>query len=89
VLAARRNAIDCRQLGKLDFVARLRRWLKTVDPRADYASVDLGRVFIAMRVVGARRLSHVRYLASDPVIQRFTELRCLPSDRTLARWLSR
>ena len=76
-------------LGKLDFVTRLRRRLKGVDPGADYSSADLVRVFVAMLVVGARRLSHVRYLASDPVIQRFTELRNLPSDRTLARWLSR
>ena len=58
-----------------------------MDPSADYSSVDLIRVFIAMLVVGARRLSHVRYLASHPVILRFTELRNLPSDRTLARRL--
>jgi len=76
-------------LDKFEFVARLRRRLKSVDPGADYPSADLVRVVVAMLVVGARRLSHVRYLASDPVIQRFTELRKLPSDRTLSRWLSR
>ena len=76
-------------LRRRDFAARLRRRLKAVDPGADYSSVDLIRVFIAMLIVGARRLSHVRYLGSDPVVQRFVELRTLPSDRTLARWLSR
>lgn len=76
-------------LTKLDFAARLRRRLKSVDPGADYSSVDLVRVFVAMLIVGARRLSHVRHLGTDPVIQRFVELRRLPSDRTLSRWLSR
>jgi hypothetical protein len=78
-----------RFLGKLDFTARLRWALRAVDPGADYSSTDLVRVFLAMFIVGARRLSHVRYLGSDPVIQRFVELRVLPSDRTLSRWLSR
>jgi hypothetical protein len=76
-------------LVRLDFAGRLRRRLKAVDPGADYSSVDVIRVFIAMLVIGARRLSHVRYLGSDPVVQRFVELRVFPSDRTLARWLSR
>ena len=76
-------------LSKVEFATRLRRRLKWVDPGADYSSADLVRVFVAMLVVGARRLSHVRHLGSDPVIQRFTELRSLPSDRTLSRWLSR
>jgi hypothetical protein len=76
-------------LRKLDFTQRLRRHLKAVDPGADYASTDVIRVFIAMFAVGARRLSHVRYLGSDPVVRRFVELRVLPGDRTLARWLSR
>lgn len=76
-------------LAKVDFVARLRHHLKSVDPGADYSSVDLVRVFVAMLIVGARRLSHIRHLGSDPVIQRFVELHRLPSDRTLSRWLSR
>ena len=76
-------------LHRLGFSARLRRHLKAVDPGADYSSVDLVRVLVAMLIVGAHRLSHVRYLGADPVIQRFVELRTLPSDRTLSRWLSR
>jgi len=76
-------------LRKVHFSNRLRRHLKAGDPGADYSSVDLVRVFVAMLIVGARRLSHVRHLGQDPVIQRFVELRSLPSDRTLSRWLSR
>jgi hypothetical protein len=76
-------------LSKLRFTARLREHLKAEDPGADYASADVIRVFIAMLIVGARRLHHIRHLKSDPVVQRFVELRALPSDRTLARWLSR
>jgi hypothetical protein len=33
-------------------------------------------------------LRHVKWIASDPLVQRLCELSRLPSDRTLSRWLS-
>src|SRR5438552_8573399 len=47
------------------------------------------RLLIAMLIVGARRVKHVRHLVGDPVIARFCGLRVLPGDRTVSRWLSR
>ncbi len=78
-----------RFLRGLDFSARLRRHLHSCDPAGDYASVALVRLIVAMLIVGARRVKHVRHLAGDPVIARFCGLRVLPGDRTLSRWLSR
>jgi len=78
-----------RFLRGLDFSARLRRHLQAADPAGDYSSVAMVRLVLAMLIVGARRLKHVRHLAGDPVLARFAGLRVLPGDRTLSRWLSR
>jgi hypothetical protein len=78
-----------RFLHGLKFSARLRRHLRRCDPSADFSSVTLIRLLLAMLVVGARRIGHVRHLVGDPVIQRFCGLAAWPSDRTVSRWLSR
>lgn len=78
-----------RFLHGLKFSARLRHHLRRCDPRGDFSSVALVRLVIAMMVVGARRLRHVRHLVGDPVIQRFCGLGAWPSERTISRWLSR
>lgn len=78
-----------RFLRGLDFSARVRRHLRACDPTADFSSVALVRLLVAMLVVGARRLRHVRHLGPDPVLERFCGLTRLPSDRTLSRWLTR
>ena len=72
-----------------EFSQRLRRHLQGRDPAGDFASVAMVRLILAMLMVGARRLWHVRHLVSDPVIHRFCGLATLPGDRTLSRWLSR
>lgn len=71
-----------RFLHGLKFSARLRHHLRRCDPSADFSSVTLIRLLLAMMVVGARRLGHVRHLVGDPVIQRFCGLAAWPSDRT-------
>ena len=78
-----------RFLRGLDFSTRLRRHLQAADPAGDYSSVAMVRLVLAMLIVGARRLKHVRHLSGDPVLARFAGLRVLPGDRTLSRWLSR
>lgn len=78
-----------RFLRGLDFSARLRRHLRDRDPGADFSSVSLVRLLVAMLVIGARRLRHVRYLGPDPLLERFCGLTRLPGDRTLSRWLAR
>jgi len=76
-------------LQRFEFSQRLRRHLQSGDPAGDFSSVAVVRLLLAMLMVGARRLWHVRHLVSDPVIQRFCGLGILPGDRTLSRWLSR
>lgn len=71
------------------FSDRLRRHLRTCDPSGDYSSVGMVRLVLALLVVGASRLRHVRYLVGDPLIHRFAGLRSVPSERTLSRWLCR
>ena len=74
---------------QLGLSRRLRRHLHACDPSGDFSSVGMVRLLIAMFVVGASRLRHVRYLQEDPLILRFCGLRVLPGERTLSRWLSR
>jgi hypothetical protein len=50
--------------------------------------VDVILVLIAIWLVGGDRLRHVRWIGSDPLVQRLCELSKLPSDRTISRWLS-
>ena len=45
------------------------------------------RVLVGLLVVGGRRVRHVAYVADDPLFRRFTGLRCLPTARTISRWL--
>ena len=78
-----------RFLRRLNFSGRLRRHLHTEDPAGDYSSVAMVRLMVAMLIVGARRVKHVRHLVGDPVIARFCGLRALPGDRTVSRWLGR
>ena len=78
-----------RYLTRLGFSRRLRRHLSECDPGGDFSSVAMVRLVVAMLLLGARRLRHVRYLAGDPMVERFCGLRALPSERTVSRWLSR
>jgi hypothetical protein len=78
-----------RYLKRIQFAARLRDRLRTNDPAGDFSSASLVSLVIAMLVLGARRLRHVRYLIGDPIVLRFAGLSVLPSERTVARWLGR
>jgi hypothetical protein len=44
-----------------DFSDRLRRHLQRADPAGDYASAAIVRLIVAMLIVGARRVKHVRH----------------------------
>ena len=39
--------------------------------------------------MGGRRLEHLKYLASDPLLHRFARVRLWPTARTVSRWLKR
>ncbi len=53
----------------------------------DYGSFRMVLAVIGLILVGGSRLTHLRELAIDPIFLRFARLKCLPSERTLSRWL--
>ena len=66
--------------------ARIRRALAK-NAGGDYGGTHLVLLVIGLLVVGARRLQHLRYLASDSLFARFCGLSRIPSDRTVVNWL--
>jgi Transposase DDE domain group 1 len=54
---------------------------------SDYGAGRLILLVIALFVVGARRLEHLRYLTHDPLLARFAGLARIPTDRTVVNWL--
>ena len=74
-----------RYVRQLDLLPRLHRALR--DQRSDYGSGRMALLIVALLVVGARRLEHLRYLAGDPLVTRFCGLARLPSARTVSDWL--
>ena len=76
----------------------LRRYLRQRDlPRrlhaacattsGDYGGGRLALLILALLYVGARRLEHLRYVAGDPLIARFSGLARIPTARTVGNWL--
>jgi len=53
----------------------------------DYGASHLVLLVIGLLVVGARRLSHLRYVANDPLFARLCGLSRIPTDRTVVNWL--
>lgn len=71
----------------------LRKMLREAEQRlpltGDVGLCGLVLLVVAMLLAGARRLSHVSFLANDPLVRRFCGLKSLPSDRTLSRLLAK
>jgi hypothetical protein len=55
----------------------------------DFGVIAMVRVLIGLLVLGGRRLDHLRYLATDPLLRRFARVRVWPTARTVSRWLKR
>jgi hypothetical protein len=66
---------------------RLRRAFRAYGLGGDYGGGRLVLLLIALFVVGARRLEHLRYLAHDPLVARLCGLARIPTDRTVVHWL--
>jgi Transposase DDE domain group 1 len=71
----------------LDLHRRIRRAFSAYGLGGDYGTGRLIVLVIALFVVGARRLEHLRYLAHDPLVARLCGLARIPSDRTVVNWL--
>ncbi len=73
--------------GQLDLAGRIRRLLTRWAPRSDFGTVPMVLLMLFLIISGGRRVRHVRYLESDPVVERCCGLRRVPSPRTVNRWL--
>lgn len=67
--------------------SRVRSAFKAHNLKGDYTALHFILVFIALWFVGGRRLKHIPFIASDPLVQRLCGLKSLPSDRSASRWL--
>lgn len=76
-----------RYLRFMKFNDLIRRHLGKVSLRGDYGAVSMVRLIMGILIAGGQRLQHVDFLRADPVFLRFCHLVCLPSARTLSRWL--
>jgi hypothetical protein len=65
-----------RYLHRLDVMGRVRQAVAAVP--SDYGGARLALLVVALLYVGARRLEHLRYLASDPLLARFCGLARVP-----------
>jgi len=76
-----------RFLRGLDLDGRLRRAFAKLWIEGDYSLLSMTRLLLGLLWIGGRRLSHVDYVRSDPMVCRLARLRLLPHERTLSRWL--
>ena len=78
-----------RYLQKIQLNRSLHRRLASPALMGDFGVVPMVRLLLGLLIVGGRRLWHVGFLQSDPLLQRFCSLSRLPSTPTLSRWLQR
>src|SRR5713226_2607097 len=76
-----------RYVRRLGLYPRLRR--ACADLGGDYCGARLSLLLLALFYVGARRVEHLKYLAGDPLVRRFSGLARLPTARTVTNWLRR
>lgn len=73
---------------KLSLSETIRQTVGACLPRSDYGSVAMLLLVLTLLISGGRRVRHLEYLRSDPLVLRCCGLKRLPSGRTLGRWLS-
>ena len=78
-----------RYLRRMEFSAMIRSSFEGGPLGGDFGATAMIRLLVGLLVVGGRRLEHLAYMANDPLIQRFCQLRVLPAARTVSRWLKR
>lgn len=73
---------------KLELAAQIRRHVSRQLPSSDYGAVAMTLLVLTLIISGGRRVRHIGYLGSDPMVLRCCGLQRMPSARTLGRWLS-
>jgi hypothetical protein len=76
-----------RHFGASGIGALVRQMVGTAMPRTDFGVARMVLVLLALLISGGRRLRHLRYLDSDPIVLRLCGLTRLPTPRTVGRWL--
>ena len=76
-----------RYFSLIELNSRIRKSFQRFEFSGDYSVTQVILVFIALWLTGGRRLSHIKYLGCDPLVERLCGLNSLPSDRTVSRWL--
>jgi len=66
---------------------RIRQGLCEHQLGGDYGCARLVVLVIGLLVVGARRLTQLRYVEHDPLLARLCGLARIPTDRTVVKWL--
>ena len=71
------------------FTALMRRAAGRGFPATDFGVAPMLLTLLGLILIGGRRVWHLRYELSDPVLARFAGLARLPSSRTVSAWLQR
>ena len=74
-------------LSQLELTEAIRRHARRALPGSDFGQVAMVLLVLALLITGGRRVRHVGYLETDPLVKRFCGLAQIPRARTLGRWL--
>ncbi len=72
------------QVGLADVI---RRQVQRALPSCDFGRVSMVLLVLALLITGARRVRHIGYLETDPLVKRFCGIAQVPAPRTVGRWL--
>lgn len=78
-----------RYLALIDLGRKVRALFARYELGGDYRPIDMILVILGLILVGGRRLDHLSYVCTDPLVKRFCGLMRLPRPRSVSRWLKR
>lgn len=76
-----------RYFREIALTEKLRRHLGDTTPNSDYGVAAMVKLLLCLLIVGGRRVQHVLYLRDDPLVERLSGLKRLPTARSISRWL--
>ncbi len=72
---------------QLRLTERLRQHLSDHGLESDFGTVRMVLLLLGLLIAGGRRVRHLMFLRTDPLVLRFCGLQRLPAPRTVGRWL--